>query len=49
MTLLASSIRIVALNKSAEAGVDYVSSWVPPEDRDKVLADVEEWAKLIER
>ena len=38
-----------ALAKFAEAGVDYVSSWVPPEARDKVLANVEEWAKLIER
>jgi probable F420-dependent oxidoreductase len=38
-----------ALAEFAEAGVDYVSSWVPPEARDKVLANVEEWAKLIER
>jgi len=38
-----------ALGRFAEAGVDYVSSWVPPEARDKVLANVEEWAKLIER
>ena len=38
-----------ALTRFAEAGVDYVSSWVPPETRDKVLANVEEWAKLIER
>jgi len=38
-----------ALAGFAEAGIDYVSSWVPPEARGKVLANVEEWAKLIQR
>jgi alkanesulfonate monooxygenase SsuD/methylene tetrahydromethanopterin reductase-like flavin-dependent oxidoreductase (luciferase family) len=38
-----------ALARFAEAGVDRVSSWVPPESRDRALAKVEEWAKLIER
>jgi hypothetical protein len=38
-----------ALARFAEAGVDRVSSWVPPESRDKVLVKVEEWARLIER
>jgi hypothetical protein len=38
-----------ALARFAEAGVDRVSSWVPPESRDNVLAKVEEWAGLIER
>ena len=36
-----------ALARFAEAGVDRVSSWVPPESLDKVLAKVEEWARLI--
>lgn len=38
-----------ALDRFAEAGVDRVSSWVPPESRDQVLAKVEEWARLLER
>jgi probable F420-dependent oxidoreductase len=38
-----------ALARFAEAGVDRVSSWVPPESRDKALANVEAWSKLIER
>jgi probable F420-dependent oxidoreductase len=38
-----------ALARFAEAGVDRVSSWVPPESRDKALANVETWSKLIER
>jgi probable F420-dependent oxidoreductase len=38
-----------ALNRLAEAGVDRVSSWVPPEGRDQVLARVESWARLLER
>jgi probable F420-dependent oxidoreductase len=37
-----------ALARFADASVDRVSSWVPPETRDRVLAKVEEWAKLIE-
>jgi probable F420-dependent oxidoreductase len=36
-----------AVARFAEAGVDRVSSWVPPESQDKVLAKVEEWARLI--
>ena len=38
-----------ALARFVEAGVDYVSSWVPPETRDKVMANVDQWAKLIDR
>jgi len=38
-----------ALDKFAEAGVDRVSSWVPPESRDQVLAKVDEWARLLVR
>jgi len=38
-----------AIARFAEAGVDRVSSWVPPESRDKVLANVEAWSRLIER
>ncbi|HTT75498.1 MAG TPA: LLM class F420-dependent oxidoreductase [Candidatus Binataceae bacterium] len=37
-----------ALAKFADAEIDYVSSWVPPESRDKVLANVEAWSRLIE-
>ena len=37
-----------ALARFAQAGVERVSSWVPPESRDKVLAKVENWARLIE-
>jgi alkanesulfonate monooxygenase SsuD/methylene tetrahydromethanopterin reductase-like flavin-dependent oxidoreductase (luciferase family) len=37
-----------AIARFAEAGVDRVSSWVPPESRDKVLANVEAWSRLIE-
>jgi probable F420-dependent oxidoreductase len=36
-----------ALARFAESGVDRVSSWVPPESQDKVLAKVEEWARLM--
>jgi alkanesulfonate monooxygenase SsuD/methylene tetrahydromethanopterin reductase-like flavin-dependent oxidoreductase (luciferase family) len=38
-----------SLARFAEAGVDRVSSWVPPESRDKALANVELWSKLIDR
>jgi probable F420-dependent oxidoreductase len=38
-----------AIARFAEAGVDRVSSWVPPESRDKVLANVEAWSRLVER
>ena len=38
-----------ALAKFANAGVDRVSSWVPPEKKEIALAKVEQWSKLIER